>query len=142
MVFLHVKVDTVVFHANLNVFTMLNQTNKVSLIHWYCHTGASVVLFYVFLRLMPGPFSHFYLNSTLISILVTDYIHTGRGQALFFSFEYNLLSNFNNVLSAPIFLECRSAPAPLSKKGVALPYRSLRKKGVALPYRSFITLFL
>ena len=30
---------------------------------------------------------------TLISILVTDYIQKRRGQALFFSFEYNLLPN-------------------------------------------------
>ena len=44
----------------------------------------------------------------------------------------------NNVLSAPLFLECRSAPAPYGKKGVALPNRSFRKKGVALPHRSFV----
>ena len=30
---------------------------------------------------------------TLISILVTDYIQKRRGQALVFSFEYNLLPN-------------------------------------------------
>ena len=42
-----------------------------------------------------------------------------------------------NVLSAPIFLEWRSAPAPALEKGVPLPHRSFGKKGVALFYRSF-----
>ena len=42
-----------------------------------------------------------------------------------------------NVISAPIFLEWRSAPAPALKKGVPLPHRSFWKKGVALFYRSF-----
>ena len=38
---------------------------------------------------MPGPCS----GKNLISILVTDYIQKRRGQALLFSFEYNLLPN-------------------------------------------------
>ena len=42
------------------------------------------------------------------------------------------------MLSAPVFLECRSAPTPYGKKGVALPNRSFWKKGVALPNRSFM----
>ena len=33
------------------------------------------------------------ITFTLISILVTDYIQKRRGQALLFSFEYNLLPN-------------------------------------------------
>ena len=47
---------------------------------------------------MPGPCS----GKNLISILVTDYIQKRRGQALHFSFEYNLLpiliSNFNHYM--------------------------------------------
>ena len=49
-------------------------------------------------NLMPGPCS----VKNLISILVTDYIQKRRGQALLFSFEYDLLpkliSNFNHYL--------------------------------------------
>ena len=45
---------------------------------------------------------------------------------------------FINVLSAPIFLERRSAPAPALKKGGPLPHRSFWKKGVALLLRSQI----
>ena len=48
--------------------------------------------------LMPGPFS----GKNLISILVTDYIQKRRGQALLFSFKYNMLpnliSNFNHYM--------------------------------------------
>ena len=38
---------------------------------------------------MPGPC----IGKNLIPILVTDYIQKGRGQALLFSFEYNMLPN-------------------------------------------------
>ena len=48
--------------------------------------------------LMPGPCS----GKNLISILVTDFIQKRRGQALLFSFEYNLLpnliTNFNHYM--------------------------------------------
>jgi hypothetical protein len=43
---------------------------------------------------MPGPCS----GKNLISILITDYIQERRGQALLFSFEYNLLPNFNHYM--------------------------------------------
>jgi hypothetical protein len=47
---------------------------------------------------MPGPCS----GKNLITVLVTDYIQKRRGQALLFSFEYNLLpnliSNFNQYM--------------------------------------------
>ena len=39
---------------------------------------------------MPGPCS----GKKLVSIAVTDYIQKLTGQALLFSFEYNLLPNF------------------------------------------------
>ena len=42
------------------------------------------------------------------------------------------------MLSAPIFLERRSAPAPALKKGGPLPHRSFWKKGVALLHPSFM----
>ena len=45
--------------------------------------------------LMPGPCS----GNNLISILVTDYIQKRRGQALLFSFEYNLLPNLISNLN-------------------------------------------
>ena len=45
--------------------------------------------------LMPGPSS----GKNLISILVTDYIQKKRGQALLFSFKYNLLPNFRKNMS-------------------------------------------
>jgi hypothetical protein len=47
---------------------------------------------------MPYPCS----GKNLITILLTDYIQKRRGQALLFSFEYNLLpnliSNFNHYM--------------------------------------------
>ena len=60
---------------------------------------------------MPGPCS----GKKLISILVTDYIQKRRGQALLFSFEYNLLpnliSNFNHYMDRAFYIDWENLDA-------------------------------
>ena len=67
-------------------------STHVAFLHFFYKeecSGGTVDWPFMLCTLMPGPCS----GEKLISILVTDYIHKRRGQALLLCFEYNLLPN-------------------------------------------------
>jgi hypothetical protein len=59
----------------------------------------------------------------LSDILIPNFF---SGKRVFFNLlhKINRFCEIINVLSAPIFLERRSAPAPALEKGLPLPHRS------------------